>query len=126
MAWGILFVIPNLILLIITDNWNERSILTFTLVTIWALRLAYHIGRRHNGEDYRYVEMRTNWMKKGLCYYYFAAFVFVFTMQAFFSLIVNASALFISIYSPPGFFALDAIGAAVWAFGFIFELVADH
>jgi steroid 5-alpha reductase family enzyme len=46
-------------------------------------------------------------------------------MQALFSLIINSSALFISIWSGPQFMALDVIGAAVWAFGFIFELVAD-
>jgi steroid 5-alpha reductase family enzyme len=52
--WGLLFVIQNLIILVITNNWNERTILTFTLVCIWAFRLAYHIGKRHKGEDYRY------------------------------------------------------------------------
>ena len=125
-AWGILFVIPNLILLILVTQSNGRAILTFILVAIWAIRLAIHIGRRHNGEDFRYVEMRENWMKRGKGYYYFAAFTFVFTMQALFSLIVNASALFVMIYSTDGFFALDVIGAVIWAFGFIFEGVADH
>ena len=100
--------------------------MTFILVTLWAVRLAYHIGKRHNGEDYRYVEMRENWMKKGKAYYYFAAFTFVFMMQALFSLVVNASALYVSIYSTEGFFALDVVGTLVWLFGFTFELVADH
>jgi steroid 5-alpha reductase family enzyme len=58
-------------------------------------------------------------------YYYFAAFTYVFMMQALFSLIVNSSALFVSIWSSDEFFLLDVVGAAVWAFGFIFELVAD-
>lgn len=69
--------------------------------------------------------MRRGWEAKGKAYYYFAAFTFVFMMQAFFSLIINSSALFISIWSSSKFWALDAVGAAVWAFGFIFELVAD-
>lgn len=69
--------------------------------------------------------MRRGWEAKGMAYYYFAAFIFVYMMQALFSLIVNSSALFISIWSSSEFFALDAVGAAVWAFGFIFELVAD-
>lgn len=69
--------------------------------------------------------MRKGWEAKGMGYYYFAAFTFVFMMQALFSLIVNSSALFVSIYSSSEFFALDVIGAAIWLFGFVFELVAD-
>lgn len=69
--------------------------------------------------------MRRGWEAKGKCYYYFAAFTFVFVMQAFFSLIVNASALYVVIWSGSEFFPLDVIGAAVWIFGFVFELVAD-
>lgn len=60
-----------------------------------------------------------------MAYYYFAAFTFVFMMQALFSLIVNASALFVSIYSSSQFYALDVVGAVIWIFGFTFELVAD-
>lgn len=45
--WGICFVIPNLVSLIISGNWNERTILTLSLVSIWALRLAWHIGSRY-------------------------------------------------------------------------------
>ena len=69
--------------------------------------------------------MRKGWEAKGTCYYYFAAFTFVFMMQALFSIIINSSALFVSIWSGPDFFALDVVGACLWAFGFIFELVAD-
>ena len=54
-AWGLLFIIPNLIILCRKGNWNERTILTFALVTIWGLRLAIYIGMRHPGkEDFRY------------------------------------------------------------------------
>jgi steroid 5-alpha reductase family enzyme len=54
-AWGILFVIPNLILLAVNKNWHGRTILTFCLVTVWAVRLAIHIlMRKTKEEDYRY------------------------------------------------------------------------
>jgi len=125
-AWGLIFIVPNLIILCIKDNWNERTILTFILVSIWGLRLAIHIGVRHPGkEDFRYQDMRKGWMEKGSGYYYFAAFTFVFMMQGLFSLIINSSALFISVWSGPDFFALDVVGACVWVFGFGFELLAD-
>lgn len=47
-------------------------------------------------------------------------------MQALFSLIVNASALFVSIWSGPEFFWLDVLGAVIWGIGFIFEIVSDY
>jgi steroid 5-alpha reductase family enzyme len=124
--WGILFIIPNAVVLIVNKNWNHRTILVLTLVTLWGLRLAYHIGRRHTrGEDYRYVAMRERWMAKGKCNYYFSAFMYIFTMQALFSLVINSSALMVSLWSTSAFFPLDIIGAAVWLFGFIFEVVGD-
>ena len=43
--------------------------------------------------------MRRGWMKKGIVFYYVIAFLFVFVMQALFSIFVNASALWISVYS---------------------------
>ena len=53
--WGLIFIVPNLISLCISGNWNERTILVFVLISIWGLRLAYHIGSRHSGkEDFRY------------------------------------------------------------------------
>ena len=54
-GWGILFIIPNFLILKATGNWNRKSILTFSLISLWGLRLAYHIGNRHPGvEDFRY------------------------------------------------------------------------
>lgn len=47
-----------------------RVWLNFVLVSIWGIRLAIHIGVRHNGEDFRYVDMRNDWMKGGLSSYY--------------------------------------------------------
>ena len=70
--------------------------------------------------------MRKRWNEKGKCNFYFRTFTFIFTMQAFFSLIVNSSALFVSIWSPKEFFFLDAVGAGVWLFGFLFETIGDY
>ena len=53
--WGIVFIVPNLISLCISGNWNERTILMLVIVSIWGLRLAWHIFSRHSGkEDFRY------------------------------------------------------------------------
>ena len=125
--WGILHIVPNLVVLCINNNWNERTILTLSLISVWGIRLSIHIGVRHTGEeDYRYQAMRAKWEAKGKCYYYIAALMFVFVMQALFSLIANCAALYICIYSSSEFYWLDIVGAAVFAFGFIFEAIADY
>ena len=124
-TWGFTFVIPNAVVLVLNSNIDHRTILSNILLLIWAIRMALNNGLRHEGEDWRYAEMRENWMKKGKCFYYFAAYMFIYFTQSIFQLIMNSSALFISIWSTPQFYFLDALGACIWAFGFTFELVAD-
>ena len=96
-AWGPMFIIPNAYLLI--KRWKHRNptmLLTFGLVSIWGSRLAYHIGSRHtHGEDYRYTTMRKRWEHMGFVSANLYSFLWVFGMQGFFSMIVNASALHI-------------------------------
>ena len=113
-------------ILSINRNFNERTLLTFVLVGFWGLRLAIHIGVRHKGEDYRYVDMRKRWSEKGKCNYYFSAFIFIYSMQALFAAIINSSTLFISIWSPNGLNILDFIGTGVFIFGVVFELIGDR
>eukprot|EP00347_Sterkiella_histriomuscorum_P008053 403346553 len=126
-AWGLIFILPNFLVLLLKDHWLEKTLLTFFLVSFWGLRLSIYIFLRRTGkEDFRYAELRERWEAKGKCYYYFATFIFVFMMQAFFSLVVGSSALYISLWSGDQFSILDAIGAFVWLFGFVFELVADR
>ena len=68
-VWGITFLLPVLALIFLKLGKGEkvyaRVILNVVLIGIWAVRLALHIGLRHKGEDFRYVEMRADWMKKG-------------------------------------------------------------
>lgn len=133
--WGLTFIISNWSILIY--QWSSgqrvsaRSILSNTLIAIWGLRLAYHIGARHVTEDYRYVNMRNRWMAKSETYYYFAAFFYIFIMQGLFSLVTNAAGLYITVYSNPEQVLwsqlnwLDYLGASVWLFGFVFEVIGD-
>jgi steroid 5-alpha reductase family enzyme len=50
------------------------------VVGAWGLRLAWHIGKRHKEEDYRYKAMRDRWETQSKAYYYFASFMYVFMM----------------------------------------------
>ena len=127
--WGWTFVLPNVALIIKKFIMEEEVVLrvwiVLAVVTIWALRLSLHIGLRHKGEDFRYVEMRQRWTNEGL--YLVKTFGYIFGMQGLFSLIANGAALYVTIYSAgKDLIWLDYLGVAVWLFGFIFEWVGDQ
>ena len=59
--WGPAFIVLGSSLLISMDQvYSERSLFILFLVSLWAIRLASHIGFRNigHGEDFRYVEWR--------------------------------------------------------------------
>ncbi|CDW80930.1 membrane protein [Stylonychia lemnae] len=126
-SWGLVFLMPNLAILTINYNLNMRTYLVTSMITVWAIRMALSNGLRHNGEDWRYAEMRQNWMKKGKCFYYVAAFVFIYFTQTIFQCLMCCSSFYINAFSPDikEYEILDYIGAGVWFIGFLIELVAD-
>ena len=62
-GWGLGFVLTSYFVLFNTGNLHFRSIIVTLLVTVWGLRLSYHIFKRNKGkpEDYRYAKWREDW-----------------------------------------------------------------
>lgn len=65
MGWGLGFVVIAAYTLLASGNYNSRSVIVTTLVSVWGLRLFYHILKRNLGkpEDFRYIAMRKAWGK---------------------------------------------------------------
>jgi steroid 5-alpha reductase family enzyme len=106
---------------------NARMILSFCCISLWGLRLAWHIARRHTKEDFRYVEFRNNWSTHGTFWLYVQFYLKIFVLQGFFSLIVNSAALYTAIFSLTNTLVVtDYVGAVIWLFGFVFEVVGDY
>ena len=107
---------------------DARTWVVFSLITIWALRLAFHIGLRHTKEDFRYQDFRRDWTAIGGYWgYLWRTFVYIFMMQGLFSLFVNSASLYVVIYSDSkSLIWLDYLGIAVWAIGFGFEWIGDE
>lgn len=73
--------------------------------------------------------MRKRWAPKGKLYTYFAAYLYVFVLQAAFSILINASSLTVSLSDQPKGTPLaitDWIGAIVFLVGFLTEAISDH
>ena len=102
-GWSFLFIIPNLLALLKTHGgtfeWTPKQNLMFTLITIWGVRLSWHIGSRHTGvEDFRYQDMRRRWSAKGgQLFVLLMGFLYVFMMQAAFSVLINWASLKVSL-----------------------------
>jgi steroid 5-alpha reductase family enzyme len=101
---------------------NPRAQLVLGLVGIWALRLSVYLTWRNwdEPEDRRYAAMRA---ARGSAFVWQSAYV-VFLLQAVLAAIISLPLLAaVSSSTPLG--ALDVLGAALWAAGFLFETVGD-
>ncbi len=122
-AWGLGFILLAWTSFLLSGLNTARGILVCFLVTIWGIRLAFHIYSRNKGkkEDYRYMAWRKEWGK----WFYLRSYFQVYLLQGLFLYIISFS--FIQINKANNFSLnfLDAIGVLVWFFGFIFESIGD-
>lgn len=128
--WGPAFPISaGVAIVMATENGfaglDTRSILIFTFVSIWALRLFIHVGARnlaHVKEDVRYNNWRKQWGKTWL----WRSYLQVFVLQALILYTFLIPVLH-SVASPSkDLGGLAWLGAGLWIFGFLFESIADE
>lgn len=123
-AWGPVFVVVALIGFLWGDGWEGRQILVLAMVSLWGLRLGWHIWRRNRGkgEDPRYAKWREEhgqaWRWRSL--------VQVFLLQGLLLWVISLPIqLAMTVSGPERFVIWDAIGELLWAAGFLFEAIAD-
>jgi len=123
-AWGMGFVTASLAAFIKTGNYSFTAILVTILVTIWGLRLSWHIGLRNSkkSEDYRYKAWRDSWGKWFVLRTYFQVFLF----QGFLMLLVVSPVFVIYTHATSGVYSLAIAGVLIWVFGFLFESIGDR
>ncbi len=106
------------------DGFIIRKLLISILVTIWGLRLGWHIGRRNLGhaEDYRYAAWRTSNGTK----WWWVSYFKVFVLQGVLLWIISTPLLLAQHASEPATLTvLDVFGLALWLIGFTFEALGD-
>jgi len=122
-AWGVGFVLLAWTSFFISGGSGTRGLLAGILVSIWGLRLAWHIHARHRGkpEDFRYMAWRREWGK----WFYVRSYAQVYLLQGALLFLVALPVLMIN-RSPGGRFGfLEVMGVCVWLLGFLFESVGD-
>ncbi len=122
-AWGLGFVVLAWISLLLNKATFWMPIIVNILVSIWGLRLAYHIYSRNKNktEDYRYAAWRVEWGK----WFYLRSYFQIYILQGFLLFMISLPVLFINIYQVESFSILVLLGILVWGLGFFFESVGD-
>lgn len=121
-AWGLGFVLMSWLAFSFSEM-SLRSVLVNILVTIWGLRLAWHIARRNlrKPEDSRYAAWRATWK-----HFYLRSYFQIFLLQGVFLYVILLPVLFIHASASESLHLLDALGVMIWVIGFFFESVGDR
>ena len=122
-AWGLGFVLLAWVSFFLSGASGLRGLLVCLLVSIWGLRLSWHIYGLNKGksEDYRYQQWRKDWGE----WFYLYSYLKVYLLQGALLFIIVLPVLLINKNSGSSLGILDFAGAAVWLFGFYFETVGD-
>lgn len=121
-AWGLTFALQGAVWFTLGAD-GGRAGLALALVWLWALRLGLYLlwRRRGHGEDFRYQEFRRRF---GPERYWWLSLFQVFWLQGGLSALVGLTLLGAMMGDAP-LGALDGLGVAVWAVGFVFEAGGD-
>lgn len=122
-AWGLGFVLMTWTSYFLMGDSGIRGVLVGTLVSIWGIRLAWHIHARNKGkaEDYRYLAWRQQWG----AWFYPRSYLQVYLLQGLFLFLIVIPVLFINASTGTALGIVDGLGVAVWIVGFYFEFVGD-
>jgi len=123
-GWGIGFVLIAWVILFIDTKIILTQWLITMMVTLWGLRLFYHILKRNLGkpEDFRYQDFRKAWGK----YVTVRAFFQVYMLQGLLMFIIALPYILIADVDNNINYYLFVFGIVVWIIGFLFEIIGDH
>lgn len=125
LAWGIGFVLVAITGYLIMPTKTTVSTIILVLVTIWGVRLFFHLAKRNIGkpEDYRYVNMRKRW---GDHWPRLKAYLNVFVLQGVLLFVVSMPILLVMTSSVNTFYWWNGLGVVIWLVGFGYETVGDY
>lgn len=122
-AWGLGFVLLTWISFFLSSDSGARGLLVGVMVSVWGLRLAWHIHMRNKNkaEDYRYLAWRKEWGK----WFYIRSYFQVYILQGVLLFLIILPVLLINKSAGSALGLLDIFGVVVWLVGFYFEAVGD-
>ena len=121
--WSLFFLLAAVVFALTSTPLSDRAALVLALVAVWALRLSIYITARNWGkpEDYRYREIRAR-NEPGFA---FKSLYIVFGLQGLLAWFI-AFPLYPAISSAAPLGVVDAVAAALWLVGMVFEAGGDY
>lgn len=124
--WGAGLAVVAWVSYAVADGAEARKLLIAILVSIWAFRLAGYIGYRNWGaEDRRYARLREHVESQGKNFALYSL-LHIYLLQGslmwLFSFIIQIPMV---ARMPETLGMLAYVGVAVWAFGLLYETIAD-
>ncbi|MGH3635475.1 DUF1295 domain-containing protein [Mycobacterium sp.] len=122
-AWGIGFIAVAVVAAVFGDGDPLRRWLLLALVTIWGVRLSWHLHRKTigKGEDPRYADML-----RGATLGLVVRKVFALQGFAIWFVSVPLQVSAVTGRTPRHLLAVTAAGVVLWVIGVVFEAVGDH
>ncbi len=122
-AWGLGFVLVAWSSYIFSGSKSTLGFAVACLVTIWGIRLAYHIHGRNKGkkEDYRYAAWRKEWGR----WFYLRSYMQVYMLQGLFLYIISIPVMLATQHGASLMSGAVFLGFCIWLFGFLFEVIGD-
>lgn len=124
-AWGLGFVGLSWVGYALSPYQTLPALFTTLLVTLWGIRLSWHIFQRNRRkpEDYRYKAWRDQWGS----WFYLRSFLQVYLLQGTLLYLIALPVTYQHMVRASGDFTIwDGIGFLLWATGFCMEAVADQ
>lgn len=125
-CYGPIFVLASWSTYSLSDNKSTLALIVVIAVSLWGLRLGVRIGRKNIGteEDARYKKWRTDWMKRSYTYFLLRSYLQVSLLQGLIISVVSLPVILLIAYPTP-LSVLPYIGLSIFAFGLVYETVAD-
>lgn len=122
-AWGMGFVVLAWYSFYLSTAFHLPAVLVNVLVSIWGIRLAWHIYERNakKNEDYRYKKWREEWGR----WFFLRSYFQVYILQGFLMSLIALPIVLVNYESMPSINLLTLIGVLIWILGFFFEVVGD-
>jgi steroid 5-alpha reductase family enzyme len=123
-AWAFNFLFTALIILALTGDTDSRSLVVYSLGSLWSLRLGIHLATRVFGhiheEEGRYRQLREEW-KNNLNLKFFVFFI----MQGISNVFLAIPWFIMVLNDDPELSALEYAGAAMWLLSITGEGISD-
>jgi steroid 5-alpha reductase family enzyme len=124
-AWSGCFTLIASLYVVMGDGYLPRRLLMAAMVSVWSLRLTFHLWRRvgklHPHEDSRYEELRSKWSGNTD-----RKFFFFFEFQALLNVALSVPFALASINSSAAIRWVEWAGAVLWIACVLGEAIADR